>query len=76
MKFKYNENVRVISDHDNDGFYIGLEGTIKEIVKTGSFYQEIVSRFNDTEKVTVYGIDVDGENRRFYATEDELQHIL
>jgi hypothetical protein len=62
-KFKYNDLVRVISDPENDGFFVGLVGLVKE-------------RRSSKKDGIQYGIEIREEksNWCFWAKGEEIEY--
>ena len=70
-KFKYNDKVLVTGD-DSDGFFIGLEGVVKNYSsKKGSIKEQIL---NEDSEVT-YEVWLPTGERSFYFKEDQIQKI-
>ena len=67
MKFKYKDKVRTISDIEHDGFFVGIEGVLKDVSKTQA--KDGILRYE------ISFLDEVGDHRRLFAREDEIEKI-
>lgn len=64
MKYKYNDLVKVIIDTENDGFFVGTEGIIKEYT------------LGVDTKAVRYALEIGNGSRYLWCKEEELEDSL
>ncbi len=73
VKFKYNQQIRIIKDEENEGFYLGVKGIIKGFAREGIMFDKLTKNISNKDGLTCYEIEIPFEMRPFYALEDEIE---
>ena len=68
MKLKYGDKIIVIKDEENDGFYVGVEGIVKN-------YSVIKNYSKEPNETTTYQVEIARDERPLFFKEDQLQKI-